>query len=108
MELQVTVHLHDHRQGSRLGDLEMAIASLIETIHSLKDSVMSALSDLQKEVTETGTVVDSAITLLRGLKEALDAAIASGDPAALAALSAELDTKTNALAAAISANTPAA
>lgn len=59
MELQVTVHVHDHRGGSRLGDLELAVASLIESIHELKDKLMSALTDLQAEVAETKTVVQS-------------------------------------------------
>lgn len=66
----------------------------------------TALETLQQEVQETKTIVDSAITLIVGLKAALDAAIASGDPAALTALSAELDAKQQELAAAISANTP--
>lgn len=63
------------------------------------------LDNLTAEVAETKTVMGSAVTLLQGLKTKLDAAI--GNPAALAALSAELDTSTNALAAAIAANTPA-
>lgn len=69
---------------------------------------MSALTELQAEVSETKTVVQSAIVLIKGFKAALDEAIAAGDPAALTALSTELDTSTNALAAAVSENTPAA
>jgi len=49
MELQVTVHLHDHRQGSRLGDLELSVASLIELIHELKDALMSALEPYSRK-----------------------------------------------------------
>ena len=52
------------------------------------------------------TVIGSAIVLLQGLKEKLDAAIASGDPAALQALSDELGVQDKALADAIVANTP--
>lgn len=66
---------------------------------------MSALDTLKAEVAEQKTVIASAVTLLAGLKAKLDAA--GTDEAALAALSAELDTQTNALAAAILANTPA-
>lgn len=67
---------------------------------------MSAqLDTLVTEVAETNTVIDSAITLLQGLKSALDAA--GTDPAKLAELSASLDSKQQELAAAIQANTPA-
>lgn len=69
---------------------------------------MSALTDLQAAVTAEDTAIASAITLLNGLKAALDAAIASGDPAALAALSADIGAQTTALANAVTANTPAA
>lgn len=67
---------------------------------------------LAAAVTAQGTVIQSAVTLLGGLKAQLDAAIAAannGDSAALPALSAQLDAQTQALAAAVSANTaPAA
>ncbi len=69
---------------------------------------MSALTTLQTEVAENKEVMSSAVVLLKGLKDKLDEAIASGDPAALKALSDELDANTNALAAAVTANTPAA
>ena len=72
----------------------------------LEFNIMSALSDLQAKVAAEDTAIASAITLLNGLKAALDAAIASGDPAALAALSADIDAQTAALAAAVTANTP--
>lgn len=64
------------------------------------------LETLVTEVSETSTVVDSAITLLNGLKEKLDAAIASGDPAQLQALSDSLNSTQQRLAEAITANTP--
>jgi beta-phosphoglucomutase-like phosphatase (HAD superfamily) len=70
--------------------------------------IMSALTDLQAAVAAENTVIASAITLLNGLKSQLDAAIASGDPAALTALSADIAGQTAALAAAVTANTPAA
>ena len=70
------------------------------------DLIMTALTDLQAAVAAESTVVDSAITLLNGLKAALDAA--GTDPVALAALSNEIGAKTAALAAAVSADTPPA
>lgn len=66
---------------------------------------MADLTKLQEEVQENGTVIGSAITLLNGLKAQLDAA--GTDPEALKALSDQLDSQSNALAAAVAANTPA-
>lgn len=67
------------------------------------DVMAGELATLQTEVAEIKTVVDSAIMLPHGLKQALDDAIATGDPAALAALEAELDAKANEPAAAVAA-----
>ena len=70
---------------------------------------MSAeLDALKAAVARDTDVENSAITLLQGLKAALDAAIAANDPAALTALSASLGANSDALAAAVVANTPAA
>ena len=86
--------------------------SMIAVLTRLTEQVrtMSAeLEILRTEVAENNTVIGSAIALLNGLKQRLDDALASNDPpAALAELSASLDTTTNALAAAVAANTPAA
>jgi hypothetical protein len=71
------------------------------------DLLMSAISDLQAKVELNGTVIGSAVVLLKGLKAALDAAIAAGDPAALQALSDQLGAETDSLAAAVVENTPA-
>jgi hypothetical protein len=65
------------------------------------------LAGLQAQVAANTDVIESAITLIQGIKAALDAAIASGDPAALAALSATLSSEDEKLAAAVAANTPA-
>jgi hypothetical protein len=77
-----------------------------------KISEMQAnLDALTAAVAKDATVEQSAITLLNGLKQALDAAIASqpqDDGAALDALSAQLGSNSDALAAAVTANTPAA
>jgi hypothetical protein len=64
------------------------------------------LDALKAAVTNNTTVIGSAITLINGLKKKLDDAIASGDPAALTALSAELGAQDQALADAVAANTP--
>ena len=66
------------------------------------------LDKLEADVAAENTVIDSAVALLAGLKAQLDAAIASGDPNRLTALSATIEAKAAALSAAIVANTPAA
>jgi hypothetical protein len=48
---------------------------------------MATLDDVVAAVAAEDTVIDSAIALLTGLKAALDAAIASGDPAKVQAVS---------------------
>ena len=63
------------------------------------------LDTLVEKVAAIETVGDSAVALLAALKAKLDEAIASGDPAALVALSDRLGAQTDELAAAISANT---
>lgn len=84
------------------------ILVVLKHILEKENLIMAALDDLKAAVAAEDTVVDSAVTLLKGLKDALDAAIASGDPAALTALSADISAKTKALSDAVAANTPAA
>lgn len=67
---------------------------------------MAVLDDLEAKVAANTTVVGSAVTLLTELKTELDAAIASGDPARLQAISDKLGTDTQSLADAVVANTP--
>jgi len=64
------------------------------------------LQALQNEVANNNSVTQSAVTLLQGLKAALDAAIASGDISQVQALSDQLASQDQALAAAVTANTP--
>jgi uncharacterized alpha-E superfamily protein len=72
------------------------------------NNMSQALDDLTAKVEAETTVNQSAVTLLQTLKTELDAAIASGDDSALQALSDKIGTNTQALADAITANTPAA
>ena len=84
------------------------IACQLDRIERKEDIMTGELTNLQAEVAETTTVTQSAIVLLNGLAAQLAAAIASGDPNALVALHDSLKTSTDALAAAVAANTPAA
>jgi hypothetical protein len=94
------IDLHVHGVGAQ-GD---AILAKLDEILAKENAMAGELATLQTEVEETKTIMGSAIVLIQGLKAALDAA--GSDPAALAALSAELDAKQQELAAAITANTP--
>jgi len=95
------VHVHVHLE---CGEALAAITSALLTA-SGKDEIMASLDKIKDAVTANGSVIASAITLLQGLKAALDAAIAAGyDEAALDALSTELGTESDSLAAAVAAN----
>lgn len=64
------------------------------------------LKALQDEVTRDRDVNQSAVTLITGLAAQLEAA--KNDPAAIQALADELRSNSDALAGAVTANTPAA
>lgn len=72
---------------------------------------MTALTDLQAQVTQNTTVEGSAVTLIQGIAAQISAALAAApgtpDPA-LVTLTSQLQASATALAAAITANTPAA
>lgn len=68
------------------------------------ETIMSALDDLQAAVAAEDTVIDSAIVLIQGIPALI--AAAGTDPAKLAALQADITAKTQALSAAVTANTP--
>lgn len=71
--------------------------------------VMATLADIQAKVAAETTVEQSAITLLQELSQQLKDALANGaDPATLQAIADNLDQNNANLAAAITANTPAA
>jgi hypothetical protein len=95
------------RSDDALARIEWRLTLLVGVaIRILEREIQMAgeLQGLTDEVAATRGVQQSAITLLSGLKAALDAAIASGNPAALADLSAQLGTSREALAAAVTAN----
>jgi hypothetical protein len=96
-------------QGSQNQSAVLKLLTDIATsILNLKETTMATLADIQAAVAAENSVVQSAVTLLQGLKAQLDAAIASNDPAALAQLSSDIQAQTAALSAAVAANTPAA
>jgi hypothetical protein len=111
-KIDVTINVYAYpsmqEDVASLRDDIQSVLSKISTL-SRKGSVMNAaVEKLVQEVSESRTVVDSAVVLIGGLKAALDEAIANNDMSALEALAADLDSQQAALAQAVQANTPAA
>lgn len=71
-----------------------------------QEKIMSAMTDLAAKVAAEDTVIASAVVLINGFGARLAAAGTDAD--ALAALAADVNSQTNALASAVAANTPAA
>jgi len=87
----------------RLIDVQAQLKQLTE----MEKNMSAEMDALTAQVAANGTVIGSAITMLQGIKAALDAAIASGNPAALVALSNDLGAQDAKLAQAVADNTPA-
>jgi len=104
----VRIDIYLHNGDDELKGRLVQIQSSLEALLKRSGAMAGELKALQDRVTEVTTVEQSAITLIQGLKQQLDAAIASGDPAALQALSDQLGTSDATLAKAITDNTPAA
>lgn len=68
-------------------------------------NIMASLDDLAADVQAENTVIDSAVALINGFAAQL--AAAGTDPVKLDALRSDIQTRTQALAAAVAANTPA-
>jgi Arc/MetJ-type ribon-helix-helix transcriptional regulator len=81
------------------------IQQLLRELLQKENTMAGELAALQAQVAANTEVEASAITLIQGLADKLKAA--GTDPVALAALTTELETSKEALAAAIVANTPA-
>lgn len=90
-----------------VGQLEHIGCGVTDLIRMVKH-MTGELETLRAQVATNTSVVASASTLIKGFAARLDAAIASGDPAALTALSAAIKKDDEDLAAAVAANTPAA
>ena len=75
---------------------------LLQAVKTEEDQIMTTVDDVQADVTAEKTVVASAVTLLNGLAALLKAA--GTDPVKLAALHEDIVANTQALAAAVTAN----
>jgi hypothetical protein len=99
----INIHIHVHDETERKLD---EIIFRLRRLDRLEREVIMDLTDLQNAVSANTDVVNSAVTLIGGLADQIEAA--AGDPAAVAQLAQNLRTNNDALAAAVAANTPAA
>jgi RecA/RadA recombinase len=88
-----------------LADLARRMDRLAQQEATEAQVMSQALDDLTAEVSSTGGAIDSAVVLINGLADKVDALIAAGnnDPA-LAQLAADLRAKKDALAQAVADN----
>lgn len=84
------------------------LGALFNRLNHLENLIMASLDDLKAEVSGLTDVVTSVVTLLDGLKTQLDEALATGDPAAVQSVIDSLETEKQALADAVTRDTPAA
>jgi hypothetical protein len=101
------INIYHHNVAlSEINNKLDVIFQMLKSILKKERQMSEQLDTLTGTVVETGSVIDSAITLLDGLSAQI--AAIKDDPAAIQALADELTAKKDALAAAIVANTPAA
>lgn len=105
--------MSEHEQLDRVAEKLDTVIHQNETILRLlkasivgEESIMALLDPIASEVARQTTVVGSVVSLLSGLAAQLTAN--ANDPAAVAALASQIKLNTDALAAAVVQNTPAA
>jgi hypothetical protein len=103
MKFEITANVYLHGDQDRVMHRLDEIAKLLTTIGA---RIMADLSALTAEVTRNTEVDQSAIVLLTGLAAQIEAM--KTDPAALQGLADSLRGSSDALAAAVVANTPVA
>jgi uncharacterized membrane protein YheB (UPF0754 family) len=120
LEIELHVHLHDSPPDERvlrgLEKLSTQIAAMAAKELVMNKDVQTKLDDLTSKVAAETSVTQSVKTLLEGLSAQIaalkDQVAAGGDPteilAALDTIGATLATNNQALADAVTANTPAA
>lgn len=115
MNINVTVHVHLH-DGEIANEIRQGLGRIEQTVNALLEAgaasaareirTMKELDDIEREVAENASVTESAVALLGSLSDLIRANAA--DPVKLEELATKLDAQSNALAAAVAANTPAA
>lgn len=91
LQLDIHVYMHNVRGDAKLDQILKEVQKMAQELVDLQDAVASSR-----------TVTESAITLINGLADKIDAVIT--DPAALAALTAELRDQASDLSEAVATN----
>lgn len=94
MSLRIDLHVYMHNVPEPNAKLDQILKEV--------QKMAQELVDLQDAVASSRTVTESAITLINGLADKIDAVIT--DPAALAALTAELRDQASDLSEAVATN----
>ncbi len=101
MQMDVPTYVEFQHIRKELAEIMRVLANLV----TQQGAIMATLTDVQTDVTAEDTVVDSAVVLLQGL--AAQIAALTPNQAAIDALAADVTAKTQVLANAVAANTPA-
>jgi len=108
MQMRVFARHHHHHNnpwdGAPAWAVELGFIGL--AIMERLDTMSKEVDDLTAQVTANTGTINSAIVLINGIADRITAA--GVDPAKLTALTTELKAKDDELAAAVTANTPAA
>jgi hypothetical protein len=103
----ITIHHYHHfTTAGECNEVLRALDQLTGLAKQNQEKIMSSFDELKVQVEANRTVAQSAITLINGIADRI--AAAGGDPVKLAELTASLKADDDALAAAVTANTPAA
>jgi peptidoglycan hydrolase CwlO-like protein len=103
--MRIDVYHHFGDNGAVERKLDNVLA-LLQTLVTQGVTMSKELDDLTAQVAANTNLEQSAVTMIQGL--AAQIAAAKNDPAAIQALSDQLNTSATALTNAITANTPAA
>lgn len=98
--MELTIHVHHHFDPGPGGE---GVLHILRALQGKIENMATTLDDLVQQVTDEGTVIDGAVTLLDGLKAQLDAA--GTDPAKLQALSDSIAASKQKLADAVARDT---
>jgi predicted nucleic acid-binding Zn-ribbon protein len=101
-EFHIFLHIETGRADRKLDQ----ILARLDALGRQESQIMQELDDLTTQVKATDDTEQSALVLINGISDRL--AAAGTDPVKLAALTADLKTNSDALAAAVVANTPPA
>jgi hypothetical protein len=96
--MRFDIHFWHHEAPS------VDLVQSLNAIHRKVDSIMALLDPLANEVTETKTIMESAVVLIEGIAAQLEEH--KNEPAEIQRIADELNESSEKLAAAVQANTP--